>query len=79
MKWISNNGRTYYLWQMDIGHIQNCIIKIHEKMNQCKYLNLGEFVLFNYTGKEWIDAFKRELNCRRLSSKHYDRTENYIN
>lgn len=64
MKWHSNNGKVYEIHEMDTGHIQNCIIKIDEKIQKCRSLGLGEFTYLGYKGYSWIWHFKDELRKR---------------
>ena len=61
MKWFSNNGKEYDIRDMDTGHIQNCIIKINEKIEACQQLNIGTFVYHGMYGYTWIYHFKQEL------------------
>lgn len=68
MKWLSNNGKEYELKDMDTGHIQNCVIKLDEKIQACHRLKLGGFRYRGIWGTTWIDMFKQELIRRGVAS-----------
>lgn len=69
MKWLSNNGKEYEIKDMDTGHIQNCIIKITEKIEQCHKLNIGTFQYLGTSGYTWLYYFKDELKRRGVISR----------
>lgn len=78
MIWKSNNGKNYKIPEMDTGHIQNCIIKLIEKIEACDKLELGEFQYLGRTGYSWIWHFKNELEHRGVIKHNYT-TRNYVN
>lgn len=66
MIWKSNNGKNYQVWEMDTGHIQNCIIKITKLIAECNYYKLGVFQIHGHRGWDWIQSFKKELQLRGI-------------
>lgn len=67
MIWKANDGKSYHLYQMDTGHIQNCIIKLTEKIEACRRLYIGEFTYNGYLGTAWVSAFRTELIKRGIT------------
>jgi len=64
--WETAKGDIILLKGMTTPHIQNTIICLYKKQEECIKYELGEFEINNMTAGEWIEIFRDELlyrNC----------------
>jgi len=64
LDWTQANGEEISLEDMETQHIQNTIIMLAKKQEDCDKYGIGNYSLNDLTANQWIELFKEELKLR---------------
>jgi len=67
--WETAHGDEILLKDMETTHLQNTIIYLCKKQEECTKYKLGEFEVNGMTAGEWIEIFRDELLYRNSTGK----------
>ncbi len=64
--WTCGDGREVHVKEMEVSHLQNTIIFLAKRQEECDTYKLGAFVLNELSASEWIELFREELIHREV-------------
>lgn len=64
LAWTSSNGESVLISDMSKNHLQNTIIFLAKKQEECTKYKVGDFEVNGMTANEWIDILRQEWASR---------------